>query len=101
MAVLIHERPEGEIVVCECDWLEGVQSFNRILEEHYGDAWQSVWEISEREDKGTLSAVGVAGDVVVLSAHGLEIGRAGVTVAPDDGVSWLLIRRGQSTSCGA
>ncbi len=93
MAVLIHERPEGEIVVCECDWPDGVEAFNRILEEHYGDSWQSVWGISEREDKRTLSAVGVAGDVVVLSAHGLEIGRAGVTVVPDDGVPWLVVRR--------
>ena len=96
MAVLIHERPEGEIVVSECDWLGGVQSFNRILEEHYGDAWQSVWEYAEREDKGVFSAIGIAGDLVVLSAHGLEIGREGITVIPDDGVPWLLIRRGRS-----
>ena len=38
MAVLIHERPDGELVVSECDWLDGVQSFERILEEHYGDS---------------------------------------------------------------
>ncbi len=98
MAVLIHERPEGEIVVSECDWPDGVQSFNRILEEHYGDSWQSVWEYAEREDKGVLSAVGVAGDVVVLSAHGLMLGRDGITVVPADGVPWLLIRRGRGPS---
>ena len=98
MAVLIHERPDGELVVSECDWASGARSFNRILEEFYGDSWQSVWGISEREDKGTLSAVGVAGDVVVLSAHGLEIGRAGVTVVPDDGVPWLVVRRGRERS---
>ncbi len=98
MAVLIHERPEGEIVVSECDWPEGVQSFNRILEEHYGDSPKSVWEYAEQEDKGLLSAIGVAGDVVVLSSHELMLGRGGITVVPDDGIPWLLIRRGREPS---
>ena len=92
MAVLIHERPEGETLISEHDWPEGVQSFNRILEEHYGDSWQSVWEYSERENKGVFSAIGVAGDVVVLSSNKLLLGREGITVVPEDGVPWLLVR---------
>ncbi len=93
MAVLIHERPDGELVVSECDWPDGILSFRRILREYYGDSPKSVWEFSEREDKGVLAAVGVAGDVVLLTAHRLLLGRDGITVVPDDGVPWLLIRR--------
>ena len=98
MAVLIHQLPEGEIVVSECDWPEGVQSFNRILEEYYGDSPKSVWDCTEQENRGLLSAVGVAGDVVVLSAHRLMLARDGITVVPNDGVPWLLIRHGRETS---
>lgn len=98
MAVLIHERPEGEMVVSECDWPDGVQSFGRIIEQYYGDSPKSIWEIAEREDRGLLSAVGVAGDVVLLTAHGLVFGRDGITVVPEDGVPWLVIRRGREPS---
>ena len=93
MAVLIHERPDGELAVSECAWPEGVQSFNRILEEYYGDSPKSVWDCTEQENRGLLSAVGVAGDVVVLSSNRLLIGRDGITVVPEDGVPWLIIRR--------
>ena len=92
MAVLIHQRPDGETVVSECDWPEGIQSFNRILEEYYGDSWQSVWDCTEQEEKGLLTALGVAGDVVVLSSNKLLLGREGITVVPEDGVPWLLVR---------
>ncbi len=85
-------------MVSECDWVGGVQSFNRILEEYYGDSPKSVWEVCERENQGVLSAVGVAGDVVALSAHRLMLGRDGITVVPDDGVPWLIIRRGRGSS---
>ncbi len=93
MAVLIHERADGELVVSECEWPEGVQSFNRILEEYYGDSPKSVWEIAEREERGVLSAVGVAGDAVVLSSHRLLLRPDGITVVPEEGVPWLLVRR--------
>lgn len=96
MAVLIHERPEGRMLVSECDWRDGVQSFERILSEYYGDSPKSIWEIAEREQRGVLTAVGVAGDIVVLSAHKLVIGRDGITVVPEDGVPWLVIRRGRA-----
>ena len=98
MAVLFHERPEGELAVSECDWPDGVQSFGRILREYPGDSPKSVWECAEREDRGLLSAVGVAGDVVVLTTHGLLFGRDGITVVPEDGVPWLLVRRGRGPS---
>ncbi len=98
MAVLIHERPEGELVVSECDWPDGVQSFDRILEEYYGDSAKSVWEYADRGERGVLSAVGAAGDVVVLSSHRLLLERDGITVVPDDGVPWLLVRRGREPS---
>ena len=98
MAVLVHERPDGELVVSACDWPEGVRSFNSILEGYYGDSPKSIWEIAEREERGVLSAVGVAGDVIVLSAHRLMLGRDGITVVPDDGVPWLLVRRGRGPS---
>jgi len=96
MAVLIHERPGGELVVSECDWPDGVRSFERILTTYYGDSPKSVWEISEQEQRGLQSAVGTAGDIVVLSASRLVIGRDGITVIPDDGVPWLLVRRGRA-----
>jgi len=82
------------MVVSECDWPDGVKSFNRILEEYYGDSPEAIWEYAERETRGVLSAVGVAGDTVVLTAHKLVLGRDGITVVPDDGVPWLVIRRG-------
>ena len=93
MAVLIHERPDGELVVSECDWPDGVRSFNSILEGYYGDSPKSVWEVSEEEQRGLMSAVGSAGDAIVLSLKRLQIGRDGITVVPDDGVPWLLVRR--------
>ena len=93
MAVLIHERPDGELVVSECDWQDGVQSFERILTTYYGDSPKSVWDTSNQEERGLRSAVGSAGDVVVLSSSRLQIGRDGITVVPDDGVPWLLVRR--------
>jgi len=97
MAVLIHQRPDGEMAVCECDWPVGVKSFHRILGEYYGDSWQSVWDVADSE-RGLLSAVGVAGDCVVLSAHELVIGRDGITVVPEDGVPWQVIRHGREPS---
>ena len=96
MAVLVHERPDGEIVVSECVWPEGVLSFERILTTYYGDSPKSVWDCSEQEERGLLSAVGSAGDIVVLSTSRLMFGRDGITVVPDDGVPWLLIRRGRA-----
>lgn len=97
MALLLHQRPEGELVVSECDWPDGVQSFERILTTYYGDSPKSVWDTSEQEQRGLLSAVGSAGDVVLLSTSRLLIGRDGITVVPDDGVPWLLVRRGGDT----
>ena len=96
MAVLIHERPGGELVVSECDWPDGVESYNRILREYYGDSPRSVWDTSHQEERGLLSALGSAGDVVLLSTSRLLIGRDGITVVPDDGVPWLFIRRGRA-----
>ncbi len=93
MAVLIHERPDGELVVSECDWPDGVESYNRILREYYGDSPKSVWDTSDQKERGLLSALGSAGDVVLLSTSRLLIGRDGITVVPDDGVPWLFIRR--------
>ena len=98
MAVLIHERPDGELVVSACDWPDGVRSFERILGEYYGDSPKSVWDVSEQEQRGLQSAVGSAGDIVVLSTSRLMFGRDGITVVPDDGVPWLLVRRKREPS---
>jgi hypothetical protein len=95
MAVLLHKRPDGEIVVHAFgSWLEGVESFWRTLDESYGDSPKSVWEVAEREDEGALAAVGVAGDVVVLTAHGLVLGPDGsYKVVPEGGDPWTIARR--------
>ena len=94
MAVLLHKRPDGEIVVHACgSWPEGVESFWRTVDESYGDSPKSVWEVAEREDDGALAAFGVAGDVVVLSAHALVLGPDGFyTVVPEGGDPWTLAR---------
>ena len=94
MAVLLHKRPDGEIVVRACgSWPEGVESFWRTVDETYGDSPKSVWEVAEREDEGALAAFGVAGDVVVLSAHALVLGPDGFyTVVPEGGDPWILAR---------
>ena len=53
-----------------------------------------MWQVVEREDKGALAAFGVAGDVVVLTAHGLVLDRDGsYTVVPKGGDPWALTRR--------
>ena len=95
MAVLLHKRPDGEIVVHACgSWLEGVESFWRTVDESYGDSPKSVWEVAEREDEGARAGVGVAGDVVVLTAHGLVLGPDGsYTVVPEGGDPWTIARR--------
>lgn len=95
VVVLLHKRPEGEIVVQACEsWTEGVESFECVLSEHYGDSPKSIWEIVEREDEGALAAVGVAGDVVVLSAHGLMLDSDGCyTVMPKNGDPWPIASR--------
>ena len=95
MAVLLHRRPGGEIVARACDrWPEGVESFWRTVDECYGDSPENVWEVEEREDEGALAAFGVAGDVVVLTAHGLVLGPDGsYEVVPKDGDPRLLARR--------
>lgn len=98
MAVLIHQRPDGETLVSECNWSEGVQSFHLILEQYYGDSWQSVWDCTEQEENGLLTALGVAGDAVILSSNKLLLGREGITVVPEDGEPWLLIRRRREPS---
>ena len=72
VVLLLHERPEGETVVQACEsWTDGVESFWNVVERHYGDSPKSIWEYVEREDDGTLAAIGVACDVIVLTAHGL------------------------------
>jgi len=95
MVVLLHKRPEGEIVVQACEsWTDGVESFWCVVERHYGDSPKSIWEYVEREDDGALAAVGVAGDVVVLTAHGLMLDPDGCyTVMPKGGVPWPIARR--------
>jgi hypothetical protein len=95
MAVLLHRRSDGEIVVRACDgWPEGVESFWRLMDECYGDSPKNVWEVAEREDEGALAAFGVAGDVVVLTTHGLVLGPDGsYTVVPKGGAPWPLARR--------
>ena len=96
MAVLIHERPDGELVVSEYDWQDGVQSFERILTTYCGDSPKSVWDTSNQEERGLRSALGSAGDIVVLSVHRLALGRDGITAIPDDGVPWVIVRRGRA-----
>ncbi len=95
MVVLLHKRPEGEIVVQACEsWTDGVESFWCVVERHYGDSPKSIWEYVEREDDGALAAVGVAGDVVVLTAHGLMLDPDGCyTVMPKGGDPWPIARR--------
>ena len=95
MAALVHRQPDGGIAVRACDnWPEGVESFWQTLDECYGDSPKSIWEVVEREDDGALAAFGVAGDVVVLAAHGLVLGADGsYEVVPEDGAPWLLARR--------
>ena len=95
MAVLLHKRPDGEIVVHACgSWPDAVESFWQTVDECYGDSPKSIWEVVEREDDGALAAFGVAGDVVVLTAHGLVLGTDGsYTVVPEGGDPWILARR--------
>ncbi len=95
MAVLVHRQPDGEIVVRACgSWPEGVESFWCLVDECYGDSPQNIWDVVEREDEGALAAFGVAGDVVVLTAHRLVLGPDGsYEVVPEDGDPWLLARR--------
>lgn len=95
MVVLLHKRPEGEIVVqAYASWTSGVESYWCVLSEQYGDSPKSIWETVEREDDGVLAAVGVAGDVVVLSAHRLMLDPDGCyTVMPKGGDPWPIARR--------
>lgn len=92
MAVLVHKRPDGEIVVHACDgWSDGMESFWGVVDGRYGDSPENVWDVVEREDKGTLAAFSVAGDVVVHTAHCLSLGTDGsFTVVPDGGGPWHL-----------
>jgi len=95
--VLLHERPEGETVVQACEsWTDGVKSFWSIVERHYGDSPKSLWDCVEREDDSTMAAVGVAGDVIVLTAHGLMLNPDGCyTVMPTGAAPWRIVRRRQ------
>lgn len=97
VVVLLHERAEGETVVQACEsWSDGVESFWNVLERHYGDSPKSIWEYVERENDGALAAVGVAGDVVVLTTHGLMLDADGCyTVMPTGGDPWRIVRRRQ------
>ena len=97
VVVLLHERPEGETVIQACEsWSDGVESFWNVVKRHYGDSPKSIWEIVEREDDGVLAALGVAGDVVVLSAHGLMLNADGCyMVMPKDENPWRIVRRRQ------
>jgi len=90
MPILLHQTPEGEIVVHACEsWPEGVESFWLIVDEHYGDSPENVWDVVERED--TLAAFSAAGDVVVLTAYCVSLGTDGsFTVVPESGDRWLL-----------
>ena len=46
------------------------------------------------EDDGVLAALGVAGDVVVLSSHGVMLNADGCyMVMPKDGDPWRIVRR--------
>ena len=104
MPVLIHKRPEGEIVVHACDgWTDGVESFWCVVDGHYGDSPKNVWGLVEREDEGVLAAFGVAGDVVVLTTHGLTLDPDGCcTVVPKDGDPWPIAwRRRPEDECKA
>ena len=96
VVLLLHERPEGETVVQACEsWTDGVESFECVLREHYGDSPKSIWDTVERED-GTLAAVGVAGDVVVLTSDGLMLNADGCyMVTPKGGDPWRIVRRRQ------
>ena len=97
VVVLLHERPEGETAVQACEsWTDGVESFWCIVREHYGDSPKSIWEYTEREDDGVLAAIGVAGDVVVLTPHRLMLDADRCyTVMPKDGDPWRIVRRRQ------
>ncbi len=93
--VLVHKRPEGEIVVQAFEsWTDGVESFECVLSEHYGDSPKSTWDTVEWEDDGVLAAVGVAGDVVVMTTHALMLDPDGrYTVMPKGGDPWPIASR--------